>query len=79
MIDSDKMIRLGKASEPSLSTREAEHQTLSDRVAAFLAQGGTITQVDNGICTDQHYPIRRTREAQINFIRHRTWSRLNNK
>jgi hypothetical protein len=79
MIESDELIRFSKRMEPDTSRRDAEHKTLADQVAEYLAQGGAIQQIDNGVCVDHHYPIRRTREAQINFVRRKTWLRLNNR
>jgi len=78
VIESDKLIRLGKASEPSLSTREAEHQTLSERVAEYLARGGQIEQVETGASGEAFLP-KRTQAQQINFLRRRGWVERNNK
>lgn len=43
--------------------------------AEYLAKGGKITFVPAGEGVERHYPVKRTRKAQINFIRNRDYRR----
>jgi len=72
-IDSDKIIRLGATEPPNTTTRDAERKTLAQQVAEYLAKGGVIEDATgkSGI----YYPPRRTRQAQINFIKNRDYKR----
>ena len=49
-------------------------KTTKQTVEEFLASGGAIEVVEPG-ATGVHYPIRRSRKAQVNFLKRRDWDR----
>ena len=50
---------------------------LEIKVAEYLASGKQITNLEAGDSREKTYPIRRTRRAQINFLRKRDYTANN--
>lgn len=71
---SDKLLHFTSDDPPPLS-KEQERKTLAQHIDEYLAKGGKITEVPPDESAERHYPIKRTRKAQINFIRNRDYRR----
>lgn len=68
-------LRYFTSTDPPPLSKEQERKTLAEQVDEYLAKGGTITEIPAGEGAERHYPIKRSRKAQINFIRNRDYSR----
>jgi hypothetical protein len=74
---SDDLRHFPKNDPVPKSGRMDARSKLQADIDDYLASGGQITE--HGIEPGVNYPIRRTRAAQINFVRRRTWNRINNR
>lgn len=75
-MDSDKLRHFP---EPPNEDKATLREVIKRQTAEFLAKGGKITEVPPEESAEKHYPIKRTRKAQINFIRNRDYNRSNPK
>ena len=70
---SDDLIHFPKLDPSPIGEKTEERSKLQQDIEAFLAGGGEIIKIDTTVCV--HYPMRRTRTAQINFLRDRAFAR----
>lgn len=71
---SDDLIRFPEREGAKRSIKTAERSQLQKQIEDFLASGGQVQE--HGTTYSAYYPIRRTRAAQINFIKDREHARL---
>lgn len=66
-IKSTKLMHFPEHDPPGSTEKDMQRSELQRHIAEYLANGGVITDV--GADSGMHYPPRRTRRAQINFIK----------
>ncbi len=70
---SDDLIHFTKHDPVPTGGKVRERSKLEQDIEAFLANGGQITE--HGTESGVHYPIRRTRAAQINLLKRLDYGR----
>lgn len=68
---SDKLRHFASQDPPPVLPKERERSQLQKDIEAFLAKGGEITQA----VSENHWPQRRSREQQINFLKTKDFER----
>lgn len=71
---SDKL-RHFTSQDPPGADKAEEREKLARDVAEYLAKGNEIETVPEGESAGKHYPVKRSRKSQVNFIRRRSFNR----
>lgn len=69
---SDKLLHFPATDPPPLSKEEAR-KTLAQHIDEYLAKGGEIQEIPFDESREKHYPVKRDRKSQVNFLRKRMY------
>ena len=72
---SDKLRHFPELDPKPNGENSALRAQIQQQVNDYLMGGGEITAIDSGDSAELHYPVKRTRQAQIDFIRRRDFIR----
>ena len=75
-IDSDSLIRFPDRDPTNKRDCDRLRDQIALQTAEFLAAGNKITQVEMSETVHKYLPIKRTKRAQINFIKRRDRKRV---
>ena len=75
-IDSDSLLRFPELDANEKRSSNDLRDQIARQTAEFLAAGNKITQVEMSETVYKHQPIKRTKRAQINFIKRRDRKRV---
>ena len=73
--ESFALIRFPTSEDLRQVDKSRQRELIARQTAEYLAKGGVIEQVPYGESAERHYPIKRTRQAQINFLRGKDFRR----
>lgn len=75
-IDSDSLLRFPELDANEKRSSNDLRDQIARQTAEFLAAGNKITQIDMSETVHKYLPIKRTKRAQINFIKRRDRKRV---
>ena len=75
-IDSDSLLRFPELDANEKRSSNELRDQIARQTAEFLAAGNKITQIDMSETVHKYLPIKRTKRAQINFIKRRDRKRV---
>ena len=75
-IDSDSLLRFPELDANEKRSSNELRDQIAQQTAEFLAAGNKITQIDMSETVHKYLPIKRTKRAQINFIKRRDRKRV---
>ena len=75
-IDSDSLLRFPELDRNEHRSSHELRIQIAAQTAEFLAAGNKITQIDMSETVHKNQPIKRTKRAQINFIKKRDRKRV---
>lgn len=61
--------------DPPALEKTKEREEIQSQVEEYLAKGGKITEIPFDESAEKYWPLKRTRQAQINFIRNRDYKK----